>query len=130
MAEQPTVDEILATVAGFLRDTAVPQLPGHAGFHARVAANAVELVRRELAMRPSLDDEERARLQALLGRGGSLDVLTEALCEAIAGDDIAIDDPALLDHLWRTTMGKLAVDQPGYASYRAALAATGHADSA
>ncbi|HPU14715.1 MAG TPA: DUF6285 domain-containing protein [Polymorphobacter sp.] len=128
MAEQPTVDEILATVARFLRDTAVPQLAGHAGFHARVAANAIDLVRRELELRPALDHEAHARLTGLLGHDGPLDALDAELCARIADDGIAIDDPALLDHLWRTTLGKLAVDQPGYASYRAAL--TGRSMSA
>lgn len=123
MPEQPTVDEILATVAGFLRETAVPQLPGHAGFHARVAANAIDLVRRELALRPSLDAGEHDRLRTLLRHDGSLETLTGKLCDAIASGNLAIDDPALLDHLWQTTMGKLAIDQPAYASYRAALAA-------
>lgn len=122
MQEQPTPAEILTTVATFLRDVAMPQLPGHAGFQARVAANAVDLVRRELELRAAADKREAARLEALLGEQGTLETLNVALATAIREGGIAIDRTDLLDHLWQTTMDKLAIDQPGYASYRAALA--------
>lgn len=122
MQEQPTPAEILATVATFLRDTAVPQLSGHASFTARVAANAVDLVRRELELRDTSNREEQARLEALLGHAGTLDELNAELAAAIRSDRMATDRADLLDHLWRTTLDKLAIDQPSYASYRAALA--------
>ncbi len=35
--------------------------------------------------------------------------------------------PGLADHLWTVTLDKLAVDQPTYAAYRAALAEHGAA---
>ena len=38
-------DEILESVATLIRDTLIPQLPAGAVFQARVAANAVDLVR-------------------------------------------------------------------------------------
>jgi hypothetical protein len=122
MTEEPTPAEILVTVATFLRETAVPQLAGHASFTARVAANAVDLVRREIEMRPVSDQQELGRLEALLGRPGTLDELNAELAQAIRSDRLATDAPALLDHLWKTTLEKLAIDQPSYASYRAALA--------
>ncbi len=49
--------------------------------------------------------------------------LTEELCRRIAAGEIAADDPALIDHLWATTLDTLAVDQPGYATYRRIIAA-------
>lgn len=122
VTEQPTPAEILATVATFLRETAVPQLAGHSSFTARVAANAVDLVRREIELRPTFDQQEQERLQALLGRSGTLDELNAELAGAIRSNGIATDTPALLQHLWRTTLDKLAIDQPSYASYRASLA--------
>ena len=39
MQDQPSAIEILAAVADFLRQHAMPQLQGHTAFHARVAAN-------------------------------------------------------------------------------------------
>jgi hypothetical protein len=32
-----------------------------------------------------------------------------------------LQTPGLADHLWQTTMAKLAVDQPNYASYKREL---------
>lgn len=127
MQEQPTPSEILATVATFLRDVAMPQLQGHASFTARVAMNAVELVRREIELRPAADDRELARLAALLGQDGSLEALNGELASQIRDGRIDIHSTALLDHLWQTTMDKLAIDQPGYASYRDALKGSGAA---
>ena len=36
---------------------------------------------------------------------------------------MGFDTPGLLPHLWQTTLDKLAVDQPGYDSYRRESAA-------
>ena len=57
----------------------------------------------------------------LLGRQGSLEDLNRALCDLIARGEFTLATPGLKDHLWATTMTKLAVDQPSYASYRREL---------
>jgi hypothetical protein len=88
------------------------------GFHARVAANALDIVRREILSGPSATAAEEARLQALLGHDGDCEALNAELCERIAGGTIDPEDPALLDHLWRTTLDTLAIDQPKYATFR------------
>jgi len=121
MQEQPGPAEILRTVATYLRETAMPQLTGHAAFTARVAANAVDLVCRDLEQRQDSDRAERDRLIGLLGHDGPLADLNAELAAAIRDDRVATDSPDLLRHLWRTTLDKLAIDQPAYASYRAAL---------
>jgi len=121
MQDPPTIDELLASTSTFLREVAVPQLSGHAAFHARVAANALELVRRELALRPQAERVEHARLESLLGTHGALDELNALLCQRIAAGAVDLSAPALLEHLWATTLAKVAVDQPTYAPYRREL---------
>lgn len=125
MLDQPRGAEILDAVAALLRDVLVPQLQGSAGFQARVAANAVDLVARELRQGASAEAAAHARLAALLGRDGPLAVLEADLASAIARGTLPGADPgrqADLDaHLWATTMDKLAIDQPSYAPYRDAL---------
>lgn len=121
MQEQPTPAEILETVAAYLRDVAMPQLQGHAAFTARVAANAVDLVRRDIELRADADTAERERLISLLGHDGTLEALNAELAAAVRNDRIDNESPELLGHLWQTTLDKLAIDQPRYASYRAAL---------
>jgi hypothetical protein len=119
---QPTASELLSAVAGFLRDEISPTLSGRLAFHARVAVNVLEMVRRELALGPAAVGGEAARLQALLGRDAPLAELEQALCKAIAAGQVDPADPALVDHLWATTLDTLAVDQPNYATYRLAVA--------
>ena len=63
---------------------------------------------------------EQLDYEAVLVNEGRSDAL--ALSQAIAQGRVALDDPALLAHLWQTTLDRLAVDQPGYASYQAELA--------
>jgi hypothetical protein len=92
-----------------------------------VAANALEMMKRELDTAPAEDAAELARLEALLGHGGSLFELNVELCQRIEAGRIDLTTPGLKDHLWATTFAKLAVDQPTYGGYRAALAERGQA---
>jgi hypothetical protein len=118
MQDTPHPDDLLAAVAGYLRDKAFPQLQGQAAFHARVAANALDIVRRQLALAPEAEAAEAERLRALLGAEGSLEQLNRSLCQRIASGAMGLHTPGLAEHLWRVTQDKLAVDQPGYESYR------------
>ncbi|HKQ13629.1 MAG TPA: DUF6285 domain-containing protein [Steroidobacteraceae bacterium] len=118
MQDPPTITELLEAAASFLREVAVPQLSGHASFHARVAANALDIVKRELELRPSAERDEHARLQALLHTDGSLEHLNALLSRRIAAGEIDLQTPGVAEHLWATTLAKVAIDQPTYASYR------------
>ena len=118
MQDSPHPDELLAAVAGYLREQALPQLQGQAAFHARVAANALDIVRRQLALAPAAEAAEAERLRSLLGAAGSLDQLNRLLCQRIASGAMGLHTSGLAEHLWRVTLDKLADDQPGYESYR------------
>jgi hypothetical protein len=118
MQDPPTVTELLEATAAFLREVAVPQLTGHASFHARVAANALDIVKRELELRPAAERDEHARLQALLHTEGSTEELNALLSRRIATGELDLQTPGLAEHLWATTLAKVAIDQPTYASYR------------
>ncbi len=122
MREHPSQTDLLQGVIDFLQSEAMPQLTGQTAFHARVAANVLGIVQRELKQSPSADADEARRLAHLLGRSGSLEALNADLCARIAADTITLDTSGLAEHLWATTLAKVAVDQPGYESYRHALA--------
>ena len=47
MQDKPSAEKLLAARA-FLNNTAMPQLSGHAAFHARVAGNVLDILAREL----------------------------------------------------------------------------------
>ena len=118
MQDPPTVPELLDATAAFLREVAVPQLSGHAAFHARVAANALDVVKRELELRPAAERDEHTRLTALLHTDGALQELNALLSRRIATGELTLQTPGLAAHLWATTLAKVAIDQPTYASYR------------
>jgi len=117
MQDKPPPDEILGAVARLMREL-LPQMSGRSAFMLRVAANAVDLVQRQIALAALSDEEERARLTSLLQRDGELAELNAALCAAIESREIGGETPGLAEHLWATTLAKLAVDQPNYAAYR------------
>ena len=118
MQDEPTPTELTKAVVDFLRDDIAPTLSGHNAFKLRVAINMLELVRRQLSLEEASDAAEAARLVRLLGMDGSLLELNRVLAGKIARGEVDLQTPGLFEHLWQTTMDKLAVDQPNYASYR------------
>ena len=122
MQDQPAPAEILAAVAVFLKTVSGPELAPHTAFQLRVAANALELAGRDMTLSPAQDAAELARLTALLGQTGSLLDLNTELARRLDAGEADLTTPGVADHLWATTLAKLAVDQPNYSGYRAALA--------
>lgn len=118
MTDQPSASELLTAVQDFLTQHAMPKLDAHTAFHARVAANVLAIVQRELEQGPSKDAAERARLRELLGEDGELDTLNRRLCERIRTRDFTGETPGLIEHLRAVTDAKLAIDQPSYAAFK------------
>jgi len=121
MQDEPTPTELIKAVADFLRTEITPAIKGHNAFKLRVGINALDLVTRQLAQEGSGEAAEAARLKALLGIDGAVMELNRTLAEKIATGEVDLDTPGLKEHLWQTTMDKLAVDQPNYASYKREL---------
>lgn len=124
MQDRPTYDELLAAVEGFLDNEIVPNVPGSRGFHARVAANAIRIVRRELAQEDHQLAAEWAGLDVILGPADaprrrqelrkSLLSRNEALCVLIreGGADTGKQADAVFSHVKRTVQDKLRVSDP------------------
>jgi hypothetical protein len=121
MQDEPTPVELIKAVVDFLRKEISPVIKGHNAFKLRVGINALDLVTRQLALEEGSDAAEVVRLKQLLGVDGSLKELNRALSEKIAKGEVDLQTPGLSEHLWQTTMDKLAVDQPNYASYKREL---------
>jgi hypothetical protein len=121
MQDEPTPTELTKAVADFLRNDITPLISGHQAFKLRVAINILDLVTRQLTQEERSDAKEVERLRALLGMDGPVADLNRALADRIAKGEIDLATPGLAEHLWQTTMDKLAVDQPNYASYKREL---------
>ena len=120
MQDKPSTIELIEAVADFIRERAMPELTGRTAFHARVAANALDIVKRALEVAPEAEAEELARLKELLATDGTLEELNRALSSKIESGEIDLSTPGLSEHLWATTLTKLAIDQPKYSAYRQA----------
>ena len=127
MQDEPTPEELVKAVADFLRSDIAPIISGHNAFKLRVSINALDLVTRQLALQQGGDAAEAARLTKLLDMRGTLGELNRALAKRIANGEADLRTPGLADHLWQTTMDKLAVDQPNYAAYKRELEDKGRA---
>ena len=104
---RPTAAELLAAVGTFLRDDVVSSAQGRVSFHARVAANVVDMVAREL----DAGDEPRRRRHDWLTAVGVEDE-TEL---AVAVRDGALDGVAdLVDRLAEGVHDRLTVANPRY----------------
>jgi hypothetical protein len=122
MMDQPSILELVTAVRDFLEQRAMPELKGHTAFHARVAANALGIVARELEQGGPSADAERQRLAKLLGHDGSLTDLNRELCGRIRDGGIGLDTPGLAEHMTITTREKVAIDQPNYGGLKRLLA--------
>jgi hypothetical protein len=120
--DQPSIRELVTAVRDFLETKAMPELKGHTAFHARVAANALSIVARQLEFYGHAAEEETKRLAALLGHDGALEDLNRELCARIRAGEFTLETPALAAHLEATTRDKVAIDQPNYSGLKQALA--------
>jgi hypothetical protein len=118
MQDEPTPTELVQVVADFLRNDIAPLISGHQAFKLRVGINALDLVVRQLTQAAPAEGAELVRLRELLGQDGELLELNRALAGQIASGGVGLETPGLSEHLWQTTLDKLAVDQPNYASYK------------
>lgn len=112
MQDDPDARLILAEVRNALY-AGVP-----AGFHQRVAGNAVALALREDDLAAGFAAAEATRLRALLGRDAPLAALNQALAAGLRDGSIDTEAPAVQHHLIRTTVEKMRVDQPQYPAFR------------
>lgn len=110
MIEGPRKEELVEATVAWLGSS-----PTSAdGFHRKVAANAVGIVSRELTQWPVAEAAAVARMRTILSRDGGYAVLNAALAEGLRDGTVSGDDPLVFDHLRRTALDILAIDQPRY----------------
>jgi hypothetical protein len=124
MQDRPTRVELLDAIRGFVEAEVIPAFEGRRRFHARVAANLLAILARELESEEGQWADEWVRLDVLLGatemptrreeRRRFLLARTEQLCARIRdGDaDRGAFREAVLRHVRRTVEEKLAVANP------------------
>jgi len=125
--DRPTARELLAAVREFLETDVVAELEGVKRFHARVAANVLAIVEREIASEEQSLLAEWARLVGLLGCAGVPPPRTDELRGAVRGltetlvqrirEGEADREPfgrVVREHVRETVREKLRVANPRY----------------
>jgi aminoglycoside phosphotransferase (APT) family kinase protein len=119
--ELPRANELLCGVRDFLRGDVMGGTTGRTNFLARVASNAVDIVLRELEFGPAHRAREREGLERVLGHLGDVESLRWELVRALRDGSMPLDRPGLTEYLRQTVVTQVAIDQPQYSGYRAAL---------
>jgi hypothetical protein len=116
--QPPTAAELLATVVEVLTADVVPVLTGPVQHNARVAANLVAIVERELRLGGDAATRERAAIAALLDVDGTGDLATLRVRLAAELRGGMADDDTTNENVWRTLMAvvrdDLTIAKPGH----------------
>ncbi|MBI1359154.1 MAG: phosphotransferase [Alphaproteobacteria bacterium] len=110
----PRTAELLTAVRDFLARDLVASVEGRNAFLARVAANSVDTVLRELSLGADAVARERLMLSQLLGEPGEAAALRQRLCEQIRQGLMPLDAPGLHDYLRTSVLAQVLIDQPRY----------------
>ena len=113
MIDHPKAEELTVAVARWI-DQIRPGLDPRNAFLARVAANALGTVTRELALGPAAELAAAGRIAGVLGRDGTHAELTTALCDRLRSGELNAATPGLLAALRANVLDQLAIDQPNY----------------
>lgn len=113
MITHPTTEELVESVRLWI-DQIRPGLDPRNAFLARVAANALAAVGRELTEGPAAEAEAVRLMAGLLGHEGAFETLNAELCAAIRAGDMTVATPGLLPALHVMAKHQLAIDQPSY----------------
>jgi hypothetical protein len=116
--------ELLEAIREFLKTDVLPILTGNERYHLQVALNALGILARELDTGAQIDLAESQRLSSLLGVTDTREELNRILAMRIRNRQLTYNDGQLMDHLMQTTLGKMSIDNPNYATYLRALGAS------
>jgi len=117
----PRIDELVSGVRDHLRSDVMEATQGRLQFMARVASNALDIVLRDLVVGDEHRRRERDRLSALLGVDADLEALRWKLVESLRDGSMPLEEPGLAEHLRTTVVNQVAIDQPRYSGYLAAV---------
>jgi aminoglycoside phosphotransferase (APT) family kinase protein len=105
---RPTASELVEAVREYLRHDVLDATEGRVQYHARVAANALEVVERELQQGPAA---EAAHARRLAGLGFGDEAALAAAIRAGSADDRMDDVEATV---WAAVTSKLAIANPAH----------------
>lgn len=113
MITHPRTEELAESVRLWI-DEIRPTLDPRNAFLARVAANAMATIARELIDGPAAEAAAVAGMAGVLGHDGTYAELNAELCARIRSGDLTVESPGLLAALTTMARDQIAIDQPSY----------------
>lgn len=113
MITHPRTEELAQSVALWLEQIR-PGLDPRNAFLARVAANAMATIGREITLGPAAEAQAVRLMGEVLGRSGTHAELNAELCSRIRSGEMTVDTPSLLAALTVIARDQIAIDQPSY----------------
>lgn len=113
MITHPRTEELAEAVALWIEQIR-PSLDPRNAFLARVAANAMATIGREITQGPAAEAEAVRLMTGLLGHGGRHADLNAELCDRVRAGDLTVESPGLLAALKIIARDQIAIDQPSY----------------
>lgn len=113
MITHPRTEELVESVRLWI-DEIRPTLDPRNAFLARVAANALATVHRELKDGPAAEASAVAGMAGVLGHDGTYAELNGELCARIRSGEMTVETPGLLAALSAMARDQIAIDQPSY----------------
>lgn len=121
MITHPRTEELAQAVALWI-DQIRPSLDPRNAFLARVAANAMATIGREITQGPAAEAEAVRLMAGLLEHDGDFAGLNSELCERIRAGEMTVETPGLLAALTVMARNQIAIDQPSYKPEGTAIA--------
>ncbi len=113
MITHPKTEELAQSVALWIEQIR-PSLDPRNAFLARVAANAMATIGREITQGPAAEAEAVRLMGDLLGHAGTHTELNTELCARIRSGEMTVGTPGLLTALTTIARNQIAIDQPSY----------------
>lgn len=113
MITHPRTEELAESVRLWIEEIR-PTLDPRNAFLARVAANAMATICRELTQGPAAEANAVAGMREVLGHDGDFAALNSELCERIRSGELTVETPGLLRVLAAMARDQIAIDQPNY----------------
>lgn len=121
MITHPRTEELAEAVALWIEQIR-PSLDPRNAFLARVAANAMATIRREITEGPAAEAQAVGLMAGLLEHEGTFADLNAELCERIRAGEMTVETPGLLAALTVMAKNQIAIDQPSYKPEGTAIA--------
>ena len=113
MISHPKTEELAESVRLWI-DEIRPTLDPRNAFLARVAANAMATIYRELTQGPAAEAAAVDGMASVLGHAGEFAELNTELCARIRSGELTRETPGLLAMLTVMARDQIAIDQPSY----------------